>query len=156
MGDMSLIRFAPAAVVGLVLALMPALPAGAEDTVDEIHFSYGDVPGSVVVNWRGAETSISYGLTEAYGLQAVAAPSAITPVDSAGPYQEVVLTGLAPDSAYHYRIGTGVDHVLRTAPTGSFRWVDVGGHREHRLQTVAGPDPRADRAARAAVRHARR
>jgi hypothetical protein len=38
----------------------------------------------------------------------------------------VALAGLAPDTAYHYRIGHGADHVLRTAPLGSFRWVDVG------------------------------
>jgi hypothetical protein len=47
-------------------------------------------------------------------------------VDSAGPFREVTPAGLAPDTAYHHRIGAGADHVLRTAPIGSFRWVDVG------------------------------
>ncbi len=126
---MGLRRRAPAVVAGVagaVLALLHAGPAGAEDTVEEIHYSYGDAPGSVVVHWRGAETAIAYGLTEAYGFAAVAGPPAILPVDSAGPFREVLLTGLAPDTEYHYRIGAGADHVLRTAPTGSFRWVDVG------------------------------
>jgi hypothetical protein len=96
-------RVVPAVVAGLVAALLHAGPAGAADTVDEIHYSYGETPGSVVVNWRGTETGIAY-----------------------GPFREVELTGLAPDTAYHYRIGGGADHVLRTAPLGSFRWVDVG------------------------------
>ncbi len=119
-------RRAPVVITGLVLALLHAVPAGAEDTVEEVHYSYGDAPGSVVVHWRGAETAIAYGLTDAYGFQAVAGPPAVLPVDSAGPFREVVLDGLAPDTEYHYRIGEGADHVLRTAPTGSFRWVDVG------------------------------
>ncbi|MEV6493469.1 fibronectin type III domain-containing protein [Actinoplanes sp. NPDC051633] len=123
---MGLLRGTSAVVAGLVLALLHAGPAGAEDTAEEIHYSYGDDAGSVVVSWRGADSAIAYGLTEAYGFQAVAMDSAITPVDSAGPFREVTLTGLAPDTAYHYRIGAGVDHVLRTAPIGSFRWVDVG------------------------------
>ena len=79
-----------------------------------------------MVDWRGAETAIAFGLTDAYGFRAVAGVPAILPVDSTGPFREVTLTGLAPDTAYHYRIGEGADHVLRTAPLGSFRWVDVG------------------------------
>jgi hypothetical protein len=119
-------RWCPVAVGVLVLALMPAVPAGAADRVDEIHYSYGDAAGSVVVDWRGADTVISYGPTTAYGWRAVASAPAVRPIDSAGPFREVVLNGLAPDTAYHYRIGSGADHVLRTAPAGSFRWVDVG------------------------------
>ena len=119
-------RHAPAVVAGIVSALLHAGPAGAEDTVDEIHYSYGDAAGSVVVHWRGAETAIAYGPTGAYGFAAVAEPPAVVPVDSPGPFREVTLSGLAPDTEYHYRIGRGADHVLRTAPTGSFRWVDVG------------------------------
>ncbi|MCA2212301.1 purple acid phosphatase family protein [Jidongwangia harbinensis] len=120
-------RVVPAVVAGLVAALLHAAPAGAgADSVDEIHYSYGETPGSVVVNWRGAATTIEYGPTAAHGFQAVAGAPAILPVDSGGPFREVELTGLAPDTAYHYRISDGADHVLRTAPLGSFRWVDVG------------------------------
>jgi len=114
-------------LAGLVGAFAPAGVARAADTVDEIHYSYGAAPGSVVVNWRGAETVIDYGPTAEYGSQAVAGTSAITPVDIAGPFREVLLTGLEPDTTYHYRIGaTGDDHTLRTAPTGNLRWIDVG------------------------------
>jgi hypothetical protein len=119
-------RHAPTVIAGIVLALLHAAPAGAEDAVDEIHYSYGDAAGSVVVHWRGAETAIAYGPSTAYGFSAVAGPPAVLPVDSPGPFREVTLSGLAPDTEYHYRIGEGADHVLRTAPTGSFRWVDVG------------------------------
>jgi hypothetical protein len=102
-------------------------PARADDVVDEIHYSYGETADSVVVSWRGAETLIEYGLGVEYGAQATATTSAITPVDTTGPFQEARLTGLAPDTTYHYRIGaTGEDRTLRTAPTGGFRWVDVG------------------------------
>jgi hypothetical protein len=116
----------PVAVASLVAALLPAPPAAAADSVDEIHYSYGALPGTVVVNWRGAEKRIEFGLSTAYGFAAVARSSRIRPVDLPGPFREVVLARLAPDTRYHYRIGRGVDHVLRTAPLGSFRWVDVG------------------------------
>jgi hypothetical protein len=116
-----------AALLGLVSAVVPGARVAAVDSVDEIHYSYGDSGDAVTVAWRGDESAISYGLTDSYGFQAVAETSAITPVDRPGPFREVHLTGLLPDTAYHYRIGaTGADHVLRTAPSGSFRWVDVG------------------------------
>jgi Purple acid Phosphatase, N-terminal domain len=113
-------------VAGLVLAVPPPGRASAAATVDEIHYSYGNTPSSVVVNWRGAESVISFGLTARYGHTAVASSPAIKPIDIRGPFREVALSGLAPDTAYHYRIGNGADHVLRTAPLGNFRWVDVG------------------------------
>jgi hypothetical protein len=121
-------RFTGRAVLsaGLLVALSPPGRAAAADTADEIHYSYGGTASSVVINWRGAESTISYGMTAAYGFRAVGRAPAIRPVDSSGPFREAALTGLAPDTAYHYRIGHGADHVLRTAPLGSFRWVDVG------------------------------
>ncbi|GAB1690545.1 fibronectin type III domain-containing protein [Krasilnikovia sp. M28-CT-15] len=113
-------------VAGLSMAVLRGGSAGAADTVDEIHYSYGDAPTSVVLDWRGEETTVAYGPTSAYGFVAVAAPPAVAPVDSPGPFREVVLSGLAPDTDYHYRIGAGADHVLHTVALGSFRWVDVG------------------------------
>jgi hypothetical protein len=113
-------------VTGLGVAVLPGDSAGAAGTADEIHYSYGDRAGSVVVDWRGADTTIAYGLTSRYGYRAVAGSTAIQPVDSTGPFREVTLSGLRADTAYHYRIGAGADHVLSTAPAGSFRWVDVG------------------------------
>jgi hypothetical protein len=117
---------AAGAAAGLVLAMLHAGAAPAASVVDEIHYSYGDTGDSVVVDWRGAERILSFGPTMAYGFVAVANPPAVTPVDSAGPFREIRLHGLAPDTTYHYRIGAGPDHVLQTAPLGSFRWVDVG------------------------------
>lgn len=125
-GRLYLKRISGAALaVTLTLSLLPGT-AVAADSVSEIKYSYGDAPGSVVVAWRGAESKISYGPTGAYGSAATAGLSAITPVDSPGPYREVLLSGLTPGASYHYRIGNGVDHVLSTAPVGDFRWVDVG------------------------------
>src|SRR4051794_35038843 len=113
---------AAGAAAGLVLAMLHAGAAPAASVVDEIHYSYGDTGDSVVVDWRGAERTLSFGPTMAYGFVAVANPPAVTPVDSAGPFREIRLHGLAPDTMYHYRIGAGPDHVLQTAPLGSFRW----------------------------------
>ncbi|HEX4432108.1 MAG TPA: hypothetical protein VHZ96_22750, partial [Frankiaceae bacterium] len=59
--------------------------------------------------------------------QATASPSAIKPVDTTGPFEEVQLTGLTPGMTYHYAIGAaGIDHTFKTVPTGSFTWVDMG------------------------------
>ncbi len=118
--------FWAAMVAALTLSLLPTGPAAAAIAVSEIKYAYGDAAGSVVVAWRGAESKIEWGKTTAYGSSATAGVSAITPVDSPGPYREVLLTGLAADTDYHYRIGGGADHVLRSAPAGDFRWVDVG------------------------------
>lgn len=115
--------------VTLVLTTLTTLAtsgAAAATAVSEIHYSYGDRPGTVVVAWRGSDATIRYGTTTAYGATAQAGLSAITPVDSPGPYREVTLSGLTPDVDYHYQIGSSEDLVLRAAPTGSFRWVDVG------------------------------
>jgi hypothetical protein len=99
----------------------------ATDTVDEIHYSFGNSPASVVFDWRGAETTIRYGLDATYGGQATASPSAIKPVDTTGPFEEVQLTGLTPNTTYHYAIGAnGIDHTFKTVPTDSFTWVDIG------------------------------
>jgi hypothetical protein len=121
-------RFAALALTAVLPGtLLPALAIDQPDEVDEIHYSYGDTGDAVVVNWRGDERVILYGRTRDYGSKALATSSAITPVDRPGPFREVVLRGLAPDSTYYYRIGTdGDEYKLHTAPTGSFRFVDVG------------------------------
>ena len=56
------------------------------------------------------------------------------PFSSAGPFQEVELTGLQAGATYHYSIGGGVDHTFTTAPTGSFRFdviADIGSSRDY-------------------------
>ncbi len=134
-------RIPPAAVVAGAAVLLLGItvtPAAARlasghvtpaavDSVDEIHYSYGDTAGSVVLYWRGAATTVSYGTTTSYGATSTATVSPITPVDIAGPFMRATLTGLAANTSYHYRIGpTGADHTLAAAPTGSFSYVDVG------------------------------
>lgn len=130
---------AAAAALGAALLATGGVARAAADTVDEIHYSFGNTPDSVVFDWRGAETSIEYA-TEAdyaanvladaadpYGLQETATAPAIHPVDNTGPFQEVRLSGLAPGTIYHYRIGAGgLDHTFTTTPTDDFTWVDMG------------------------------
>jgi hypothetical protein len=106
---------------------MVAGNAAPADTVTEIHYSFGDTPDSVWFDWDGQEQDIYYGLDSSYGSMAVAGNSPITPVDSAGPFRQVELTGLQPSTTYHYKIGAdGVDHTFQTIPEGDFNWVDIG------------------------------
>jgi hypothetical protein len=124
------------AVVVIAIALggssMLTGVAHATDSVDEIHYSYGDTPDSVVFDWHGSAATFSYALDSdhvpggPYTDQVQASPTSTVPVDSAGPFQEVILRGLTPGATYHYRIGDGDDHTFRTAPTGDFTWVDTG------------------------------
>lgn len=99
----------------------------ATDSVDEIHYSFGNTPDSVMFDWRGQEQNLYYGPDANYGYIAIATNSAITPVDTTGSFQEVQVKGLQPGSTYHYRIGlNGVDHTFQTIPTGDFTWADMG------------------------------
>lgn len=99
-----------------------------EPATNEVKYSYGNTPDSVVFNWRGEEQNIYYGLTTEYGQQAVAGNSAVTPWDISGPFREVMLSGLQPSTTYHYKIGeNGQDYTFKTIPTGGdFKWVDIG------------------------------
>src|SRR5712692_2511989 len=114
------------AAIGISLVVAHRGPSGG-GAVTEIHYSFGNDPGSVWFDWRGQQQDIFYGPTTAYGHRAVAGDAPITPVDSAGPFRQVELTGLRPSAAYHYKIGAnGADHTSRTIPEGSFTWVDIG------------------------------
>lgn len=109
--------------------------ASAADTVDEIHYSFGSTPDSVVFDWRGSESTLYYGTDLSHPQSRTASAPAVTPVDAPGPFREVALTGLTPGTTYHYRIGAGgTDHTFTTAPTGDFTWVDVGDTGSTRCQ----------------------
>ena len=81
--------------VGLPLGVTTPARASVGDTVTEIHYSFGNTPDSVVFSWVGQEQEIDYGVTIDYGQTAIASPSPVTPVDSAGPFRQVALTGSA-------------------------------------------------------------
>lgn len=101
-----------------------SLAAGAND---EIHSSFGDDGTQMWLYWRGPAGTVSYGTTSSYGQSATASAPTIKPVDNAGPFKRVNLTGLIPNTRYHYRIGaTGHDSMFRTAPTGNLTWDDIG------------------------------
>lgn len=114
----------------LVMAVIPLWnnrAAAAGDSVDEIHSSYGNNSSEMWVYWHGTETQLSYGLTTDYDSNAAAGVSTPVPVDIAGPFEQVKLTGLTAGQTYHYRIGAdGLDHTFQTAPTGDFTWDDIG------------------------------
>src|SRR5262245_41283578 len=86
------------------------------DAADEIHWTHTG-PTSVTFDWRGAETTVRYGLTPALGDSAIGATPSPMPWSSAGPFREARLTGLRPDTLYHYTIGNGSLHTFRTPRT---------------------------------------
>ena len=111
--------------------LEPAGPVPGE-TVDpepteaeQVHYTFTGV-GSVAFDWVGAPTGIQYGLTAEYGLSAEAGEPVPLPTSSAGPFREVELTGLEPDTEYHYSIGGSPDRTFHTVPAGSYRVAAVG------------------------------
>src|SRR5207247_2849386 len=89
--------------------------AAAANAADEIHWTFTG-PTSVTFDWRGAETTLRYGLTSGYGQTATGATPSPLPFSSSGPFREARLTGLALNTVYHYSIGTGPDHLFRTLP----------------------------------------
>ncbi len=104
-------------------------PPAPTDVVDEIKYSYGDTRDEVVFSWRGSEDTLYYGATNTYGQTATASASAITPVDTTGPFMEVRVSGLSLGTTYHYKIGTaGLDHTFTTAAgdTDDFQALAVG------------------------------
>ncbi len=118
--------FGVALVAVFALSTVPNSRA-ATDSVDEIHYSYGDDATSVVFDWHGAEQTIYYGPDSTYGMQAVAGDPPYLPTDEPGPFREVTLSDLSPGTTYHYMIGAdGVDHTFATAPTGDYTSVDTG------------------------------
>ncbi len=101
-------RLAPALVLVATWAT-PALCA------DEIHWTIIGA-SAVSFDWRGSESTIRYGPTTAYGQTATGAAPSPTPISSPGPFHEAKLTGLQPNTLYHYSVGTGPDHTFRTPP----------------------------------------
>jgi hypothetical protein len=95
------------------LVVAAALLPGAAWAADEIHWTFTG-PTSVSFDWRGAETTVRYGLTTAYGQTATAVTPSPLPFSSSGPFKEARITGLAVNTVYHYSIGTGPDHTFRT------------------------------------------
>ena len=105
-----------------------APPASFPDGVEYGPLVSRPSPTSIEVAWRtdaSMDASVEYGLTPAYGSVATA---------PAARFHRVRLYGLAPDTAYHYRIVAGGapqggDHVLRTPPqpgTGRARFGVIG------------------------------
>src|SRR5215470_6140049 len=103
----------------LVAALLSVTAGSAANGGDEIHYTLMG-PTRVAFDWRGPATDIRYGATTSYESTAIAHTPSPLPFSSAGPFQEVVLTGLDPGTTYHYSIGGGPDGTFATAPTGSF------------------------------------
>jgi len=100
-------------VVLASLAIVCLLPVSA---ADEVHWAITGQT-SVTFDWRGSETTLSYGTSPGVYTNTV---TAVTPTplpsSSAGPFREAALTGLAENTLYYYSIGGGAQHTFRTPP----------------------------------------
>lgn len=92
-------------------------------TPEGIHLgTLGDLRNSITVTWRvpgdDPTQAVEFGRTTAYGSRAPA--SGVTPPQSTGKVYTASLSGLAPDTVYHYRVGSSngwsADETFRTAP----------------------------------------
>src|SRR6266496_6250161 len=97
---------ARAAQVAPVLALL-AGTASLAFAADEIHWTFTG-PTSVTFDWRGADSTIHYGLKDAFEFTATGVTPSPLPFSSAGPFWEARISGLLPGAAYHYTIGDPV------------------------------------------------
>ncbi len=89
---------------------------GGGSGADEVHWTVTG-PTSVTFDWRGQASTIRYGTTPSYGSSVSAQTPAILPFSSAGPFREGRITGLQPNTVYHYSLDTLGDHVFRTPLT---------------------------------------
>jgi hypothetical protein len=101
--------------------LLCGLFATVANAADEIHWTLTG-PSSVTFDWRGQGATMRYGLSSAYGSTATGTTPSPVPLSSPGPFWETPLTGLTPNTNYHYSIDSGPDHTFRTMPpsTGTF------------------------------------
>ena len=120
-----------AALIACSLAVVASTAARA---ADEIHWTIiGQT--AVTFDWRGSasENTLQYGTSPGnYTGSVTAQTPSPTPDSSPGPFWEARVTGLAENTLYYYRIGTGAEHTFRTPlPRGnSGYWIaemaDVG------------------------------
>jgi hypothetical protein len=92
------------------------MAAGGAFAADEIHWTITGQT-SVTFDWRGPENTISYGTSPGATTSTTTAvtPSPL-PFSSSGPFWEARLTGLAMDTLYYYRVGSGPERTFRTPP----------------------------------------
>ncbi len=97
-------------------AILLMVSSRAALAADGIHWTIVG-PTSVAFDWRGAETTLDFGTSPgAYTRTESAYTPDPLPDSSPGPYQEAILTGLASNTLYYYRIGEGPEHTFRTPP----------------------------------------
>lgn len=111
----------------------------------QLHLSWkGDPRTTITVTWWSSTAyspTVRYGLTAAYELGSVVGNShALT--SSTGFYHGVELTGLLPDTTYHYQAGNpsagwSADHTFKTAPSGGAPFV-FAAYGDQGVTTDAG------------------
>ncbi|KAB2336140.1 hypothetical protein F7731_11600 [Cytobacillus depressus] len=112
-----------------------------EKKAEQIHYSITG-PDSVTFDWVYGPDTIQFGETNDYD-QVVQAGEPIvkprTPAD--GVFREAKITGLKPNTTYHYTIDDGQDYTFRTAPTegsAGFTIVTMGDTGDSVVYPAAG------------------
>jgi hypothetical protein len=107
---------APLLLLVAAICLAPLVaPRAAWSAADEIHWTLTGTT-SVTFDWRGTDATMRYGLTSAYGSTATGVTPSPLPFSSSGPFWDARLTGLLPNTQYHYSIAGGPDHTFHTIP----------------------------------------
>jgi hypothetical protein len=106
-----LCRIAGALALAIGLAAAERVDAAASG----VHWTFVG-PGAVTFDWRGPDSLIRYGLTSEYTHTALAGAPMPMPYSSPGPYREVRLENLRPNTTFHYAIGDGPDRTFHTPP----------------------------------------
>ena len=121
--------FTPLVAIYFVLAACSAEPPA------NLHLSWQEDPAtSATVSWQTSLTTksiVQFGLDSSYGLKQEANPNVRTFGRAQRIYHNVHLTGLQPNTTYHFRCGDGrdwsQDHTFTTAPKdGPFAFLVVG------------------------------
>ena len=84
--------------IGLTAALLAF--AAVAHANDGVHWTVTG-PTSVTFDWRGADSTLSFGLTTAYTRTVIARRPDPLPWSSTEHYWEAPISGLLPDTLYH-------------------------------------------------------
>ena len=100
-----------------VVAPIPSSHAATSVPVsaDEIHWTFTGL-NSVGFDWRGTAKELHYGLSTEYSYVVLGQPPSPLPFSSPAPFWEAEITGLQPNTVYHYSIGSSSDQTFRTPP----------------------------------------
>ncbi|NIK78067.1 hypothetical protein FHS15_003205 [Paenibacillus castaneae] len=101
--------------IGYNLAVEEQVEEPDSGKAEQIHFTLTG-PHSVTFDWKAGPDEIHYWETSSDVKAVQAGEPDIVPMSSEGPWREARITGLKPDTTYHYYINEDEEYTFRTAP----------------------------------------